>query len=497
MRFRESSEQSHMTDAVKVSQMSAVRRRTLIRGLVGLTAGTALGGCGSPIGEDPTGMPSSGRLQPLEFPADFVWGVATSAYQVEGAATSDGRGPSVWDVFTHRGGASGDTGDVAADQYHRYAEDVALMKRLGVTSYRFSISWPRVQPAGQGAVNQAGLDYYRRLIDSLHHAEIMPMATLWHWDTPQALQDIGGWESREVAYRFADYADIIFRAFGADINAYLTLNEPKTVVQQGYSVGVHAPGIADPVAATKAMHHLLLGHGLAVSSFRAVRPNSRLGVCLGLTEIQRINDSAEVTKLARDADVRENTLYLDPILKGRYPLAGLAPSVDMATLASVNLDGDLDIIGQPIDFLGLNYYGPATVGGHSTHAIADPAHWLEIDPESLYRVLVRLDEQYDHPVISITENGRPVPLPTDLATDPIADAQRIEYLGAYLVQAHRAISKGVQVSGWHAWSLLDNFEWSEGYRERWGMFYVDFDTLQRRPKQSSEWYSNVIRTNSI
>ncbi len=478
--------------------MGSVRRRAFLRGLAGLAAGgMTSSGCSpadsSPVGPTPGPTPTTAPGQGTgKFPPGFVWGTATSAYQVEGAAAQDGRGPSVWDTFAHQGHAGGDTGDVTADQYHRYRDDVALMKGMGLQSYRFSISWPRVQPTGSGRVNQAGLDYYRRLVDALHQAGIAPMATLWHWDTPQALQDVGGWASRDVAHRFADYAGIVFDRIGADIPTYLTLNEPKTVVQLGYTTGVHAPGLTDPAAATKVMHHLLLGHGLAVSALRARSLTCRIGIALGLAEIQPADRSDRVAGLVRTSDVRENTLYLDPLLRGRYPDALLFEVVDEGSLAAVLKDGDLAIISAPVDLLGVNYYGSATVGGPSRHARAQPADWLEIDPESLYRTLIRLHTDYRDPLISITENGRP-----NGTGGRVADSERIEFLRGYLQQAQRAIAAGVRLESWHTWSLLDNFEWSEGFRQRWGLIDVDFRTLVRTPKASAAWFSSVARTNSV
>ncbi len=483
--------------------MSRVRRRTLLGGAIGLTA-AALGCTPAPVAAPVTGVAPSSAQEGSSgsgsiggpFPPGFVWGAGTSAYQVEGAAALDGRGPSVWDTFAHQGRAGGDNGDVATDQYHRYQGDVDLMVALGLRSYRFSISWSRVQPEGAGAVNQRGLDYYRRLVDALTSAGIQPMATLWHWDTPQQLQDLGGWENREVAQRFADYADLIIATFGADIPTYLTMNEPKTVVQAGYSTGTHAPGIADPVAATRALHHLLLGHGLAVQAFRARGPRSRIGIALGLAEMQPADSTDRAAQLVRQSDVRENTLYLEPVLNARYPDQYLSDAVDIRTLDSMNRTDDLRTIGTPIDVLGVNYYGSATVGGRARHPLAEPAHWLEIDPDSLYRMLVRLHRDYRAPLLTVTENGRPDP-PTTNPSPVLADTDRMTYLRSYLVQAQRAVAAGVRMLGWHVWSLLDNFEWADGYRQRWGIVHVDFATLARAPKSSASWYAGVIRANSI
>src|SRR5262245_1513195 len=301
----------------------------------------------------------------LTFPPGFCWGAATSAYQIEGAAKEDGRGDSVWDTFCRDPGRvrDGDTGDVAADHYHRYPADLDLMKSLGLHSYRFSIAWPRVVPDGDGAVNQRGLDFYRRLVDGLHQRGIEPMAALFHWDLPQALQDEGGWESRDVAYRFADYAAVVFEALGNDIPTWLTINEPKTVVQNGYLTGIHAPGLIDTEAAYAVAHHLALGHGLAVQALRASGSAARIGPALNLHPTYAADDTEAAASAAHLPDGYENRLYLDPIFRGSYPedvLADLGPD---SRLAKVILDGDLDIISSPVDVLAVQYYCPIYVDG--------------------------------------------------------------------------------------------------------------------------------------
>lgn len=467
--------------------MSGIRRRALLGGLLGLAGSAGAASCTS----DKAPIPDR-ALSPLSFPDGFLWGAATSAYQVEGAANEGGRTASVWDTFT-QGGANG---DVTADQYHHCEADIALMAEMGLTAYRFSISWPRLQPDQGGPMNPVGLDYYKRLIDGLLEAGISPVACLWHWDTPAYIQSAGGWESRDSAFRFADYCDAVFSALGAQVPTYLTINEPKSVVQLGYLTGRHPPGKADPVAATRALHHLLLAHGLAVEAFRGhAVATSRIGLSLGLADIQVVNQDAGENLFA-EHDVRENTLYLDPILRGRYPPGDLSTAVRTDVLDDVVRDGDMRVISSRIDDLGINYYGCATVGGPTAHERAEPATWLEIDPDSLRRMLVRIHREYGAPSLLITENGRPSAGSQPLV-DQLDDLDRIDYLRKHLVAAHRAIAEGVRLRGWHVWSLLDNFEWTEGYTQRWGLVYVDFDSLERRRKASSVWYEQVARANAV
>ncbi|MEP7055203.1 MAG: GH1 family beta-glucosidase [Actinomycetota bacterium] len=451
----------------------------------------------SPPHASPADSPASA---PLAFPADFMWGAATAAYQVEGAAQIDGRGPSVWDTFSHTPGRvqQNANGDVAVDQYHRFPQDVAMMKNLGLHSYRFSISWPRVMPTGHGTVNQKGLDHYRRLVDTLTEAGIVPLATLWHWDTPQALQDKGGWESRDTAKYFADYADTIYQALGSDVPTYLTLNEPRTVVMVGYLLGIHAPGFTDLAAATRALHHLLLGHGLAVEALRASGVKSRIGPAFNLTPTYAADDSQESKDATALEDSWNNRLYLDPLFKGSYPQEGLADVIDEPALDAVLKDGDLKTISLPIDVLGVNYYGPAFVqaGRQTVHKYptAQPADWLEIYPRGLFDLLTDIDRNYGGPQIMITENGRPTETAKS-ADGTYPDDDRIQYVHDHLVQARLAIAAGVRLEGYQLWSLMDNFEWAEGYEQRFGIVHVDFETQERTPKKSFGWYSEVIRSN--
>ncbi|MGI5519824.1 GH1 family beta-glucosidase [Micromonospora sp. CA-259024] len=438
----------------------------------------------------------TGPAGPLRFPDNFGWGAATSAYQIEGAAKEDGRGESVWDTFSRVPGRTrnGDTGDVAADHYHRYAEDLDLMRDLGLRSYRFSISWPRIQPDGTGAPNQRGLDFYRRLIDGLHERGISPMATLFHWDLPQALQDAGGWESRDTAHRFADYADAVFRALGDRVPAWLTVNEPKTVVQNGYLIGHHAPGRQDPDAAYLVAHHLQLAHGLAVGALRATGSASRIGPALNLHPCYPADDSPQAAAAARLHDGYENRLYLDSLLKGSYPEDVLADLGPQSRMVQGIRDGDLAIISAPVDLLAVQYYTPiyVTADGGTEHRWAtSEAEWQQIYPEGMYDILTRVTRDYGPIPLTITENG--LPTPDTLATDgTVHDAGRISFLRDHLAAAHRALTAGVPLESFHVWSLLDNFEWAEGYDQRWGLVYVDYPTQRRVLKSSATWYRSVI-----
>ncbi|WP_410813545.1 GH1 family beta-glucosidase [Micromonospora sp. 067-2] len=440
-------------------------------------------------------MPT-GPAGPLRFPRDFGWGAATSAYQIEGAAKEDGRGESIWDTFSRVPGRTrnGDSGDVAADHYHRYAEDLDLMRDLGLRSYRFSISWPRIQPDGTGAPNQRGLDFYRRLLDGLHERGIAPMATLFHWDLPQALQDAGGWEFRDTAHRFADYADAVFRALGDRVPAWLTINEPKTVVQNGYLSGHHAPGRQDPDAAYLVAHHLQLAHGLAVRALRAVGGTGRIGPALNLHPCYAADDTPEAAAAAQLYDGYENRLYLDSVLKGSYPQDVLADLGARSRMVRGIHDGDLAVISSPVDLLAVQYYTPiyVTADGRTEHRWpTSVAEWQQIYPDGMYDILTRVTRDYGPIPLTVTENG--LPTPDTLATDDtVDDAGRITFLREHLAAAHRAIADGVPLESFHVWSLLDNFEWAEGYDQRWGLVYVDYSTQRRVLKRSAHWYRSVI-----
>jgi beta-glucosidase len=434
----------------------------------------------------------------LRFPPGFTFGTATASYQVEGGVTEDGRGPSVWDTFSHTPGTvrDGDTGDTACDSYHRYGEDVELMRALGVGAYRFSISWSRVLPTGAGQVNQAGLDYYRALLDRLREAGIEPAVTLYHWDTPQALQDTGGWMNRDTAARFADYATVVGEALGDRVARWITLNEPVVVAVNGHIEGSHAPGLRLGLGAFPVAHHQLLGHGLAVAALRAASP----GVPVGITNnygpvLPASGDEADVAA-AGFRDALHNLLFTDPVLLGRYPAA-------LSALAE-GTEADLPAIAAPIDFLGVNYYFPEMVRADPDDALGStPVEWPDaprtdfgwpVVPAAFTTTLTSLKDRYGDalPPIHITENGAAYPDRVE-ADGTVPDPDRIAYFDGHLRAVRAAMDAGVDVRAYYAWSLLDNFEWAEGFSKRFGLVHVDFGTLARTPKQSYGWYRDLIR----
>jgi beta-glucosidase len=456
----------------------------------------------------------------VRFPEGFAWGAATAAYQIEGAAGEDGRGVSIWDTFARTPGKvrNGDTGDVAADHYRRWRDDVALMRELGLTAYRFSIAWPRVQPDGAGASNSRGLDFYSELVDALLDAGIEPFVTLYHWDLPQALQDAGGWPARATAERFAEYAAIVFDALGDRVRYWATLNEPWCSAFLGYGSGVHAPGVRDGEQAVAAVHHLLLAHGLAIEAMRAAaRPEVQLGIALNLEPRRPASDDAADVAAARLADGMLNRIFLDPLLMGRYPddvLEHLAAHVSLAHIR----DGDARTISAPIDMLGVNYYRPMTVAhrGEPLRGASAPAvNWpgeeaigalsnggpttamgWPVDASGLDELLIRLRDEYPSLPLYVTENGAAYDDHPD-GNGFVNDVDRVAYLAGHVRAAHRALQAGVNLRGYFVWSLLDNFEWAEGYNRRFGIVYIDYATQRRTPKQSALWYSAVIAANGL
>ncbi|MDN3297151.1 GH1 family beta-glucosidase [Streptomyces ficellus] len=453
------------------------------------------------------------RLHPtteLTFPAGFRWGTATAAYQIEGAAGEDGRTPSIWDTFSRTPGKvrNGDTGDIAADHYHRLREDVALMRDLGVTDYRFSVSWPRVQPTGRGPGEQKGLDFYRRLTDELREAGIRPVATLYHWDLPQELEDAGGWPHRDTAERFAEYAALVAGALGDRVAMWTTLNEPWCAAFLGYASGVHAPGRTDPVAALRAAHHLNLAHGRAVRVLRAALPASaEISLTLNLHAVRALSDSEADRDAARRIDALGNRVFLDPVFHGRLP-ADLVEDTAALTDWSFVRDGDLEVAATPIDSLGINYYSPTVVAAGTS---ASPSPWpgadrhvrfvpapgprtamdWPVDAQGLYELLTRLRDELPEVPLVITENGAAYDDYADPSGD-VHDPERVAYLHAHLAAVHRALADGVDVRGYFLWSLLDNFEWAYGYGKRFGIVHVDFASQRRTPKDSARWYADVI-----
>lgn len=438
----------------------------------------------------------------LAFPEGFVWGAATSAYQIEGATDVDGRGPSVWDTYSNIPGKvrNGDTGDTAADHYHRWESDLDLIQRLGMRSYRFSVSWSRVLPTGSGPVNNKGMDFYKRLVEGLLQRGIRPMVTLYHWDTPQTLQDLGGWEDRDTALRFADYAALVAQALGDAVPDWLTLNEPKTIVQNGYLYGSHAPGRRDPAAAYVVAHHQLLAHGLAVQAMRPyLGKQTRIGPALNLHPCYPASEEPGAAEKAVLFDGYENRLYLDPIFKSAYPADALADIERFSPMPQYIQDGDLKVIGEPIDLLAVQYYTPIYVTADGETEQKHPlskAFWQQIYPSGLYDILTRVKRDYGDIPLTITENG--LPTPDEVGQDGgVDDHGRIAFFRDHFAAAHRAIADGVNLESFHVWSLMDNFEWQEGYDERWGLVYVDYATQQRIPKRSARWYSGVIRDNTV
>ncbi len=450
----------------------------------------------------------------LRFPSGFRWGTATAAYQIEGAAAEDGRTPSIWDTFSRTPGKvrNGDTGDIAADHYHRMHEDVALMRRLGLTDYRFSIAWPRVQPTGRGPAVQKGLDFYRRLADALLDAGIRPVATLYHWDLPQELEDAGGWPERETARRFADYAALVADALGDRIGTWTTLNEPWCAAFLGYGNGVHAPGRTSPADSLRAAHHLNLAHGSAVRVLRdALPPTAHVSLTLNLHALRPLTRSAGDLDAVRRIDAVANRVFLDPVFHGRLP-EDLVRDTAAVTDWSFVRDGDLAVCATPIDSLGINYYSPPSSppGGRSRRprgrrgaARPVPARAGTPDRHGLARGRRRA-------VRAARPAARRPPGPSPDGhrerggvrrlrgpVGEVRDPERIAYLHSHLTAVHRAIEEGADVRGYFLWSLLDNFEWAYGYSKRFGIVHVDFATQRRTPKQSAGWYADVVARNGI
>lgn len=432
----------------------------------------------------------------MKFPKDFIWGVATASYQIEGAVQEGGRGESIWDRFSKTPGKvlKGDTGDVACNHYHLYKEDVDLIKGLGVDSYRFSIAWPRIFPEGGGKLNQQGLDFYRRLVDELLKQGIKPAATLYHWDLPQVLEDQGGWMNRDTAFRFRDYAATIFAGLGDVIDSWITLNEPWCSAFLGYGNGHHAPGKQEGAQHVKATHHLLYAHGLALEAYRNLNLPAEIGITLNLSPQYPASDRKEDLKACRAADGFQNRWYLDPIFKGEYP-TDLAELLEIVT--PVVEPGDLALISAPVDFLGINFYSRSIVGvdsaGQPTSFSGDgprTAMDWEVYPEGLYDLLVRVHKDYGPIPLYITENG--AAFDDVLQAGRVHDPERLDYLEKHFAQAARAISAGVPLQGFYVWSLLDNFEWAFGYERRFGLIYVDFATQERIMKNSALWYKDFL-----
>ena len=452
----------------------------------------------------------------MRFSENFLWGTATASYQIEGAVNEGGRGASIWDTFSHTPGkiVHGDTGDIACDQYHRLEEDLDLMSELGLQAYRFSVAWPRIQPDGSGPANQTGLDFYRRLVDGLRQRSIEPMLTLYHWDLPQALEDLGGWTNRDTSERFAEYAGIVYEALSDSVGFWITLNEPWVAAWMGYGLGVHAPGISDAAKALAATHHLLLGHGLAMERMRSAGDENQLGVTLNLHPARPSRDREPDREAARRVDGQANRLYLDPLFRSAYPEDVFSHYKERGADLSFVQDGDLSKISVPIDFLGVNYYFRNTVrdapGEDASgmlfadldarpvvpHVAEKTAMGWPVEPEGLTEILVRIKEDYANLPIYVTESGRAVNDYIDPEGE-VDDEERVSYLDAHFRAAYEAMEQGVDLRGYMVWSFLDNFEWAEGYSKRFGIVFVEYGTQRRVPKSSARWYSDVIRRNGL
>lgn len=449
----------------------------------------------------------------LQFPAKFLWGSATSSYQIEGAWQEDGKGESIWDRFAHTPGKiiDGSNGDIACDHYHRWRDDIALMKELGLQAYRFSIAWPRILPQGVGAVNQKGIDFYSRLVDGLLEANITPFATLYHWDLPQAIQERGGWPTRFAAEAFVEYTDAITRALGDRVKHWITHNEPWCAGLLSHQIGEHAPGWRDWYAGLAASHHLLLSHGWAVPVIRRNSPDAEVGVTLNLYPVTTAVRTPENLNAVRLYDGYFNRWFLDPIYGRRYPAdmieayrkAGLLP----AGGPDFVVEGDFEAIAAYTDFLGVNYYsrsvvkadpegGPFPVGDDENSTLERTDMGWEVYPQGLYELLCRLHFEYQPTKIYITENGASY-ADAPGADGKVHDTRRRDYLRGHFIKAHEAIATGVPLAGYFVWSLMDNFEWARGYTERFGIVWVDYETQARIPKESARWLQQVIAQNAV
>jgi beta-glucosidase len=484
---------------------SGISRRDFLGALIGTAAVTAF-----PLSVRALASPQAHNVfVPCQFPKDFFWGVATASYQIEGAWNLDGKGESIWDRFSHTVGKvkGADTGDVACDSYHRYKEDVALAKQLNLRSYRFSISWPRIQAQGAGRPNPQGLDYYKRVADELHAANIRPLATLYHWDLPQALEDAGGWPSRDLAGRFTDYCEIVTRALGDRISDWCIFNEPWVFTFLGYGRAVHAPARKDFAACMRATHVVNIAQGQAFRAIKNVNPRFRVGTAFSMSNCEPATTSAEDKAAADRAHAIGNVWFIHPALKGEYPKAfvGEIPYDLMGVKP-----GDMELCRAPLDFMGINYYrrqlvsaippgpGEAAFAAYNFDAFEGPlTHFAwEVWPDSFYEMVMRITREYHKPVLEITENGCSY-LDSPDVHGRIPDQRRIDFTRAYLGALGRAIKDGADVQGYHHWSLLDNFEWAEGYAQRFGLVYVDFRDQRRIIKDSGHWYGKLAASGNL
>ena len=491
-----------------------INRRHILNSALALCAARLSGAAAVAGAQTPAPAAANAKPGATQFPAGFLWGAATAAYQVEGAWNEDGKGESVWDRFSHTPGhiKNGATGDVACDSYHRFKEDIALLKQLNLKSYRYSIAWPRIQPTGRGAANARGLDYYKRVTDALLEAGIRPLPTLYHWDLPQTLEDAGGWPNRDTANHFADYAAIVARALGDRIPQWAIFNEPKTFTAVGYWNGTHAPGRTDWPAFLKATHTVNLAQGLAFRALKAANSRLQVGSAFDVGPMYPASSDYKDLAAAERWHRFENLWFVTTALHGHYP-EGVLPPEHQAQLLGYR-EGDDRIMRAPLDFMGLNYYSPWVVkhstGPNSARDVSTEGQWAtapvhtpktdngwDIYPQGFYEILMRMRREVGPVPIEIMENGAAYNMVPD-TQGRIHDQPRIDYLRSHLQMLARAIADGVPVRGYHCWSLMDNFEWAEGYSQRFGLTYVDFKNGQRRTvKDSGLWYANVARTNQV
>jgi len=487
-------------------------RRRFLQSALGVAAAALIprsplfGWKSSPVQATQLGATPGVPPDPFQFSKDFYWGTATAAYQVEGAWNEDGKGESIWDRYSHTVGMikGAYTGDVACDSYHRYPEDLALMKAMHLNSYRFSISWPRIQPTGMGTPNQKGLDYYDRLVDALLAARIRPLVTLYHWDLPQALQDKGGWPNRDLAGYFADYSGIVAKALGDRVTAWAIFNEPSVFTSEGYYSGTHAPGHTDLIEFLHATHVVNLAQGQAYRAVKASRPAARVGTAFSTSNAEPKTSSEADQAAAERYHAFRNLWFIEPAMKGEYPkiLADRLPPDVLGVQA-----GDMEITRVPLDFFGINYYDRSIVWdannleslhldtGDGKQGPKTEFGW-EVWPDSFYKLLMRITRDYKKPILEITENGCSYGDTPD-EHGRVPDQRRIDFYRGYLAAVGRAIRDGADIRGYQAWSLLDNFEWAEGYTQRFGLTYVDFRTQKRTLKDSGKWYGELAATGKL
>jgi beta-glucosidase len=486
-----------------------INRRTFVKSSAGFAGAAMLSRVGLFALDAADPNPNTTQpinVTPVDFPKDFLWGSATASYQVEGAWNLDGKGESIWDRWSHTVGRvkGGDTGDVACDMYHRYKEDIALMKQMGLQSCRFSISWPRIQPTGTGAANQKGLDFYSRLTDTLLAAGIRPLPTLYHWDLPQALEDKGGWPMRDMAGHFTDYAQVVVKSLGDRITNWSLFNEPWIFTYLGYYNGIHAPGRTNEKDFFHSVHVVNLAQGQTFKAIKAINPKLKVGTAFSMTSAEPKTDSAADRAAAERVHAFSNLLFLETAINGRYPKF----TTDSAVEAQLDIrPGDMETIKAPLDFIGINYYSRTIVedgdGDGPIHVktsrgqqgpITDFA-W-EVWPDSFHDLVVRISKEYPNTPIEITENGCSYG-DTPMTDGSVPDKRRTDFYRGYISALGRAIKDGANVRAYHAWSILDNFEWAEGYSQRFGLVYIDFRTQKRYIKDSGKWYSRLATTGKL